>query len=120
MGAEGVRERPFPGDFSAPFSSAPDPEIRPVSAFCCGHTRAAPRTVFRPNAHERDTPRGTAAVVPASISNPVGPQAAFDKDFHDSRNEKIEVKENCWRGCIDCTCGEPGSTGCSHESVPEP
>ena len=23
------------------------------------------------------------------------------------------------RGCIDCTCGEPGSTGCSHKSVPE-
>ena len=21
------------------------------------------------------------------------------------------------RGCIDCTCGEPGSTGCSHESA---
>jgi RNA polymerase sigma factor (sigma-70 family) len=21
------------------------------------------------------------------------------------------------RGCIDCTCGEPGSTGCSHEST---
>jgi len=23
------------------------------------------------------------------------------------------------RGCIDCTCGEPGSTGCSHKSAPE-
>jgi RNA polymerase sigma factor (sigma-70 family) len=22
------------------------------------------------------------------------------------------------RGCIDCTCGEPGSTGCSHKSMP--
>jgi hypothetical protein len=22
------------------------------------------------------------------------------------------------RGCIDCTCGEPGSAGCSHETVP--
>jgi RNA polymerase sigma-70 factor (ECF subfamily) len=21
------------------------------------------------------------------------------------------------RGCIDCTCGEPGSTGCSHQSA---
>ena len=23
------------------------------------------------------------------------------------------------RGCIDCTCGEPGSTGCGHKSAPE-
>jgi len=23
------------------------------------------------------------------------------------------------RGCIDCTCGEPGSTGCSHKSASE-
>jgi RNA polymerase sigma factor (sigma-70 family) len=23
------------------------------------------------------------------------------------------------RGCIDCTCGEPGSTGCSHTRLPE-
>jgi len=22
------------------------------------------------------------------------------------------------RGCIDCTCGEPGSTGCGHEAEP--
>jgi RNA polymerase sigma factor (sigma-70 family) len=22
------------------------------------------------------------------------------------------------RGCIDCTCGEPGSTGCSHQTAP--
>ena len=22
------------------------------------------------------------------------------------------------RGCIDCTCGEPGSTGCSHPTAP--
>ena len=22
------------------------------------------------------------------------------------------------RGCIDCTCGEPGSTGCSHTDTP--
>ncbi|MFL5312159.1 MAG: sigma factor [Myxococcales bacterium] len=22
------------------------------------------------------------------------------------------------RGCIDCTCGEPGSTGCSHQAAP--
>ena len=22
------------------------------------------------------------------------------------------------RGCIDCSCGEPGSAGCTHETVP--